>query len=223
MNRVWGRQMISEDTRGQVSGSRIGVRVIRYGIWSDVLLKDWCRYKAYDHGGTHRPSPPTLAPARAKHVHFTDLESTSGHYSPEALARRLSLEHVEQFLEEGALVVLFPLAGCDASVPVLGGQPVVTTEGGAKQWITADNVSFSEEHQIFWVLPSALVARSQRGLENPTPDQANKFARWFLESARLTDEDYWNEVLLKYSESMASEGTSFPRDGDEIDSILSNL
>lgn len=201
-------------------GSRVGIRVMRYGIWSELLLKDWCRFMAYGNRPGLRPSAPTLAPNSIGHVYFTDIESIAGHYSAEALAHRLTLDHAKLFLDEGALVIIFPLGKEGAGVPVIGGAPIEKTAGGANQWITDSNVSFSTEQLIYYVLSSTFLPRDSHG-EEPSPEQANKMARWELESPRLNDENYWREVLFQFKDSSRSEGL-LPQGEEDLDEFLSN-
>lgn len=202
-------------------GSRVGVRVMRYGIWRDFLLKDWCQYKDYGDRPGIGPKPPKLAPNRTGRVYFTDIESVSFHYSAEALARRLTLASPEKFVEEGALVILFPLRDHQASVLEIDGVPVPTTDGGAAQWISTSNIEFADDQLLFFVLPLAFLERDQAG-EELTAEQANLRARWDLESARLIDDDYWKEVLIRFEEEARS-GGKYPSGSDEIDDLLSEL
>lgn len=185
-------------------GRRVGVRVVRLGVWKEVLERDWCRFRLARHLGITGVWPPMLTHHRQQVVYFTDLPSIAACFDAEALALRLTLADVRRFRVEGALVIYFPLADLDVHVPEEEGAPQPLTAGGARQWIAPHNVPFGADMALFEVLPAVSCPASW--------DDAG----WRFANPRLADEFYWRTVIERRPES----GDVIPRTTREFDELL---
>lgn len=200
----------------------VGVRAIRLGIWTQRLFRDWCNYivaRATD----AEAYPPTLAPESTGYVYFTDLASIDGCYRPEDYAERMSLEHIDDFGTEGALVILFPVE-CLFSVPEQDGDREPLTAGGARQWITDENVYFDTKH-VLQVVPNPNNApEPPRGSRWRSP--GGSLSSWTFLNRELVDPRSCEEMLeqLDTNASSITASSSFaPEDIREIRAFLEYL
>jgi hypothetical protein len=125
-------------------------------------------------------TPPNLAQHVQKNVCFTDLGSLCGLFYPEQLATRLSLQGPERYSTDGAVLVMFNLRDTECTEYTVDGHRMAYTEGGARQWLTKENVAMSSDHFVYYV-----ESHSDPGEVDTTRPL------WFLANPNLEDETYW--------------------------------
>lgn len=214
-----------------LDGRQIGVRVIRLGIWKDLLEIDWCRYLAARSQSVTEVEPPMLTNHNQRVVYFTDIPSISCCFHAEDLAERLTLAHIDRFRDEGALVVYFPLAEVECRIPAEGGVPAPLTDGGARQWIAMRNIPFSEEAMITEVLPPAQDDEPFGPSNDPFgsgsswhratshEQESTTDSRWNYSNPKLADPAYWERVIHAGSTS----GSFVPSDREELEAYLDGI
>jgi len=198
-------------------GLRVGVRVIRLGIWRELLEIDWCRYLHAVDQGVSGVSPPMLTSNTQRIVFFTDMPSVASCFDAESLAERLALAEIDRFRREGALVVCFPLSGLEIRLPEIDGVEHLLTDGGGRQWIVPRNVPFSEESMLFEVLPRP---QADEGLVDDGESQEGWLhVGWRYANPKLSTEAYRTAVLL----GLEASGEYIPSDLADLDATLRSL
>jgi hypothetical protein len=195
-------------------GRPIGARILRLGIWREVLEIDWCRYLRLSDRGVSGVSPPMLTSNAQRRVFFTDLPSISACFDAVSLAERLTLAEIDRFRREGALLICFPLFGLDVRLHEIDGVEQPLTDGGARQWVVPRNVPFSVESMLFEVLPRPQDNEGAPAVDDPQEDWLH--TGWRYANPKLSTEEYRDAVLF----GRRSSGELVPNDREELERVF---
>ncbi|MBA2468699.1 MAG: hypothetical protein H0V37_04780 [Chloroflexia bacterium] len=189
----------------------VGVRIMRQPTFHRWVVVEWCKFRLALRTGLTDVKPPSLAHHRQPQVFFTDMGSLSGYFFPEQLAHRLTLRDPERYSSDGATLIMFCLSGIECTGYVRDNQLEEHTAGGARQWITLNNVSMSSDHFVYYVEA------------HQESDGSERRPLWFLANPNLENEAFWELVVLMDKQSRESSGAQSPATPLELNLLYDDL